>query len=186
MSVSSDLSPTCRKTANLSSLYVVFDLVAHNFDISPDKWVERSPDYCLLIAADSADRRRRIIRLPSLGARLKRRLEKVIEAVFLQDFFLCMEGNAVTIVCWDCSLKRPTGKRIGFPARFGKSAFLTSNISKFLKLSGRFSALWFRCKVSVKDGQRRNLWRSYVPSRILKRERANLAQVRISINDAIV
>ena len=32
-------------------------------------------------------RRRRIIRLPSLGARLKRRLEKVIEAVFLQHFF---------------------------------------------------------------------------------------------------
>ena len=31
-------------------------------------------------------RRRRIIRLPSLGARLKRRLEKVIEAVFSRLF----------------------------------------------------------------------------------------------------
>ena len=41
------------QAASLSRLYVVSDLVAHNFDISPDKWVERSPD-CLLIAADSA------------------------------------------------------------------------------------------------------------------------------------
>ena len=43
---------------------------------------------------------RRIIRLPSLGARLKRRLEKVIEAVFYK--ISSLYGNAVTnltIVC---------------------------------------------------------------------------------------
>ena len=38
-------------------------------------------------------RRRRIIRLPSLGARLERRLEKVIEAVF-QDYF-ALYGNCL-------------------------------------------------------------------------------------------
>ena len=44
------------------------------------------------------NRRRRIIRLPSLGARLKRRLEKVIEAVFYQIFFLCTEMRSLLFV----------------------------------------------------------------------------------------
>ena len=44
------------------------------------------------------NRRRRIIRLPSLGARLKRRLEKVIEAVFYQIFFHYTEMRALLFV----------------------------------------------------------------------------------------
>ena len=47
-------------------MYVVFDLVAHNFDISPDKWVERSPD-CLLIAATGEELQGRAVYISSIN-----------------------------------------------------------------------------------------------------------------------